>query len=50
MFKKYFEVRDGLGKLRFASVFKVDSEFYLKRLLQKLKPGQAKPVIFEVKR
>lgn len=47
---KYFEVRDSNNKLRFSSIFKVDAEFFLRRLLQRLKPGQKKPIVVTVAR
>lgn len=50
MIDKYYEVRDGNSKLRFSSIFKVDCEFFVRRLLQRLKPGEKKPVILVVAR
>lgn len=49
-FMRFYQVLDGAGKLRFESVFKVDCEFFMRRLLQRLKPGQAKPKIVTVDR
>lgn len=47
---KYFRVIDGNGRVRFESIFCVDSQFFLKRLLQRTKPGQKKPTIVEIPR
>lgn len=49
-FTRFYKVLDGAGKLRFESVYKVDCEFFVRRLLQRLKLGQQKPTIVSVDR
>ncbi len=45
---KIYEVRDADGRLRFSTIYYADCAFYLKKLLQRLRPGQEKPVMIEV--
>lgn len=46
----FYQVVDAAGKVRFESIYNMDSQFYVKKLLKRLKPGQPKPTIREVKR
>lgn len=50
IYKRFWKVLDGLGKLRFESVNKTECEFFLKRLLQKMRPGDKRPQLVEVER
>ena len=49
-FKKFFEVRDADNKLRFATVFRIQAEFFVKKLLRRIKEGEKRPRICEVSR
>lgn len=48
-FTKYWQVVSE-NSVRFASVYKIDAEFFLRRLLKKLSEANKKPTVEEVAR